>query len=59
MTKSPDVREVLEAWRFNRQQSPAVIIGPYGHCLAPGHEGRIVSTMHGYALRAKGPGHEQ
>ena len=30
---------------------PAVIVGPYGHCLAPGHEGSVVATMHGYALR--------
>lgn len=35
-----------------QRKGPAVIVGPYGHCLAPGHEGHVVATLNGYALTA-------
>ena len=30
---------------------PSVVVGPYGHCLGPGHEGKVISTQYGYSLR--------
>lgn len=32
-------------------EKPSVIVGPYGHCLGPGHESSIVSTMNGYVVK--------
>jgi len=29
---------------------PSVIVGPYGHCLGPGHEGKVISTQYGAAI---------
>jgi len=37
------------------RQEPRVIVGPHGHCLAPGCEGGVVVTKHGHALRSGGP----
>lgn len=36
-------RQALEEAR----RTPAVIVGPFGHCLAPGHEGRVVVNQWG------------
>lgn len=35
----------------NPTKTPSVIVGPYGHCLTPGKEGRVVSTRYGYAVK--------
>ena len=44
-----DPRAALEEAR----RKPAVIVGPYGHCLGPGHAGSVVvSPFGGHSLAA-------